>query len=536
MLSSKVHGTIVLPALQVARNRAVHVMQLQGKLTMDRSVPSPLQNVRRAVGEATGPKRLVRLALVAGLVGVVWVIFSNLLGAWPAFVIMFLASVGAGLGFWRIKSASTVSKPHSRVRHYASYVALWTGLPAFLFLLLWIVLQGPVIDQLLLSSLPAAELEGLSPAQIGLLLSEIKNIAAGVIFGEPGAPILAAADRYLAWTQIASLAKVVALAAVGVLGLTVSRSRINLNFRARQGVERIIIGLMIGCSTLAIFTTIGIVGSLIFEASRFFQHVPLTEFLFGTRWEPQIAIRADQVASIGAFGAIPVFTGTILISAIAIFVATALGLPAAIYLSEFANTRMRGVVKPLLEVLAGVPTIVYGFFAVLVVAPAIRNVFGGMLGLDTAPGSALAAGLVMGIMIIPFVSSLADDAISAVPQALKDGATALGATRSETVLQVVLPAALPGIAGGMLLAISRAIGETMIVVMAAGIFASLTINPLDSVTTVTVQIVTLLIGDTAFDNPKTLSAFGLALFLFIFTLMLNVIALRIVQKYQERYD
>ena len=479
---------------------------------------------------------IVRLIAIA--VALAMGLAASLLGFWPALVLFGLALAGAHLGFRRIKreKKGKSARAHSLENYHASYVALWTGLPAFLLLVMWVALQGAIIDRLLLASLPSGLLQSMSPDQVNLILSEIKNLASGHQFGEPEAHLVAAAERYNAWVQLAGLAKLVAVAAVGLFGLAVSRSRISNEFRARQGVEQIIIGLMIACSTFAIFTTVGIVGSLIFEAYRFFEHVPLAEFLFGTRWEPQIAIRSDQVASIGAFGAIPVFAGTILISGIAVFVATILGLPAAIYLSEFASNRVRGIVKPALEILAGVPTIVYGFFAVLVIAPAIRSFFGGMLGLDTAPGSALAAGLVMGIMIIPFVSSLSDDAIGAVPQTLRDGATALGATKAETVLQVIFPAALPGIAGGMLLAVSRAIGETMIVVMAAGIFASLTLNPLDSVTTVTVQIVTLLIGDTEFDNPKTLSAFGLGLFLFIFTLVLNIIALHIVQKYRESYD
>ena len=236
--------------------------------------------------------------------------------------------------------------------------------------------------------------------------------------------------------------------------------------------------------------------------------VPLHEFLFGLNWEPQIAIRADQIAAEGAFGWLPVILGTMVISAVALLIATPIGLLSAIYLNEFAPRRLRAVVKPLLEILAGVPTVVYGFFAILVVAPAIRSL-GADLGIPVSPNTALAAGGVMGIMLIPFISSFADDALSAVPRSLRDGSLALGATRGETMLKVLFPAAIPGIVGGVLLAVSRAIGETMIVVMAAGLIARMTINPLDSVTTVTVQIVTLLIGDTAFDNPKTLAAFAL---------------------------
>jgi phosphate transport system permease protein len=248
-----------------------------------------------------------------------------------------------------------------------------------------------------------------------------------------------------------------------------------------------------------------------------------------------MAIRADQVGSSGAFGAVPVFVGTLMISAIAMAVAVPIGLMAAIYLSEYANRKFRAAAKPLMEILAGIPTVVYGFFAALTVAPFIRD-SGSILGLDVSSESALAAGLVMGIMIMPFVSSLSDDVINAVPQAMRDGAYSLGATRSETIKQVVLPAALPGIVGGVLLAVSRAIGETMIVVMAAGLAANLTANPLKTVTTVTVQIVTLLVGDQEFDSPKTLAAFALGLVLFIATMVLNVIALYVVRKYREQYE
>jgi phosphate transport system permease protein len=263
--------------------------------------------------------------------------------------------------------------------------------------------------------------------------------------------------------------------------------------------------------------------------------VPVTEFLFGTNWEPQIPIRADQVAGVGAFGWLPVILGTLVITGIAMTVAVPIGLFSAIYLNEFASTSVRKVAKPFLEILAGVPTVVYGFFAVLTVAPALRET-ASVWGIVMSPNTALAAGGVMAIMLIPFISSFTDDALSAVPQSLRDGSLALGATQAETVMKVLIPAAIPGIVGGILLAVSRAIGETMIVVMAAGLIATMTINPLDSVTTVTVQIVTLLIGDTSFDNPKTLAAFALGLMLFIVTLLINVAALRIVHKYREIYD
>jgi phosphate transport system permease protein len=371
--------------------------------------------------------------------------------------------------------------------------------------------------------------------QIGLLLSEIKSVAAGHIFGEPSLAVQEAAQRYQGWQTIARYAMIAAAFSVALLGLVVTSSRISPAFRARHATERVVTWLMIACSLIAILTTLGIVFSLLIEALRFFDRVSPLEFFFGLNWEPQIPIREGQVTAGGAFGAIPVFTGTLLISAIAMLVAIPIGLYAAIYLTEYAHPKFRAMVKPLLELLAGIPTVVYGFFAVLTVAPAMRN-FGEMIGVPIAPNSALAAGAVMGVMIIPFVSSLSDDAIAAVPRSMRDGSYAMGATKGETITKVLLPAALPGIMGGVLLAVSRAIGETMIVVMAAGIIATLTANPFEPVTTVTVQIVTLLIGDQEFDNPKTLAAFALGLVLFVVTLALNVLALHIVRKYRERYE
>jgi phosphate transport system permease protein len=345
----------------------------------------------------------------------------------------------------------------------------------------------------------------------------------------------------------AGVGAALALALVG--GLLAWR-RLAPDFRARNRVEAWVAGLFIACSVTAILTTAGIVASLVWESFRFFQAVPPHEFLFGTQWNPQIAMRADQFAGAGAFGAVPLFAGTFLIMLIAMSVAAPIGLFSAIYLSEYAAPRTRAVVKPLLEILAGVPTVVYGFFAALTVGPAFRAAFNA-LGAQFAGGPldglgqylmqvqnqmALVAGAVMGIMLIPFVSSLSDDIINAVPQSLRDGSLAMGATRSETVKKVVLPAALPGVMAALLLAVSRAVGETMIVTMAAGLQAKITLNPLDTVTTVTVQIVTLLTGDQEFDSPKTLAAFGLGLTLFAVTLALNILALRIVRKYREQYD
>jgi len=309
-----------------------------------------------------------------------------------------------------------------------------------------------------------------------------------------------------------------------------------LSFTGRKRpLETLVRGALFMSSLLAIIVTVGIVMSMVFETWLFFEKVSLWEFLFGLEWSPQTAIREGQVGSSGSFGAVPLITGTLLISAIAMLVAAPIGLISAIYLAEYAGARVRAYVKPLLEILAGIPSVVYGFFAALVVAPFIRMT-GGQLGLEVASESALAAGLVMGVMIIPLISSLSDDVINAVPNALREASLGLGATQAETIKKVVVPAAVPGIAGSFLLAASAAIGETMIVVMAAGLAANLTANPLEAVTTVTAQIVALLTGDQEFDSAKTLSAFALGLLLFITTLFLNVIAMRIVNKYRQQYE
>ena len=305
--------------------------------------------------------------------------------------------------------------------------------------------------------------------------------------------------------------------------------------RSAITADQLVRGLLLTCSAIAVLITIGIVFSLLFESIRFFEKVGFFELLFGLEWSPQTALREGQAGGSGSFGAIPLFLGTALISAIALGVSGPVGIYSAVYLAEYASNRQRSYIKPVLEILAGIPTVVYGFFAVIVVAPAIRT-FGESIGLDVASESALAAGLVMGVMIIPLVSSISDDVISAVPNSLREGSLGLGATHSETVRKVVLPAALPGIAGGLLLAASRAIGETMIVVMASGLAANMTINPLEAVTTVTVQIVMLLTGDQEFDSAKTLAAFALGLMLFISTLCLNLFGNWIVNRYREQYD
>jgi phosphate transport system permease protein len=304
-------------------------------------------------------------------------------------------------------------------------------------------------------------------------------------------------------------------------------SKISPGFRARNLFERITLGFLVACSAIAILTTIGIVFSVVFETGRFFSEVPLLEFFTGTQWAP--------TGSPPVFGFIPLLTGTLLITAIAMCVAGPLGLLAAIYMAEYASPAVRSIFKPVLEMLTGIPTVVLGFFAALTVAPFIRN-SGAMVGLPISAESALAAGVVIGMLLIPVISSLSDDVINAVPQSMRDGSYAMGATKSETIKRVILPAALPGIVSAFILAVSRAMGETMIVVMAAGLAANLTANPLNSVTTMTVQIAMLLVGDHEFDSSKTLAAFALGFVLFIFTLILNFVALRLVQKYKEQYD
>ena len=424
---------------------------------------------------------------------------------------------------------------HSMPRYYGYYAALWTVVPALLMLLLWLFLDQGMITRLVSASLPD-EVRQLPADELGLYLNDVINLARGnIISTAEDAGMRAAAEHYRHLLFLSRMALFVVVAGLVMGGLALALHRIRPDFRARSRVERLVRWLLIISSSIVVLTTLGIVLSVLFEALRFFRIIPVTDFLFGLQWSPQMAIREDQVGASGAFGVIPLFAGTILIALVAMVVAVPVGLMSAIYLAEFAGSRMRAWAKPLLEILAGIPTVVYGFFAALVVAPALRGA-GESLGLQVSSESALAAGLVMGIMIIPFVSSLADDVINAVPQAMRDGSHALGATRAETISRVIIPAALPGIVGGVLLAVSRAIGETMIVVMAAGLTARLTANPLDSVTTITVQIVTLLVGDQEFDSPKTLAAFALGLVLFLATLLLNVLALHVVRKYREEYE
>ncbi len=449
--------------------------------------------------------------------------------------IFLLALNGFYAGRNRARSIRVGSRLNSLPQYHGIHVALWCGLPALILLVLWISFEPVVVEALVQASL-SAEFRALSEDQAVLAMMEIRNLAQGISGVQTNLPYAEdAATMLTRLSRIADYALVASVAVVAILGLGLARSHITLEFQARQSVERVFNVFIFLSSAVAVMTTVAIVLSLLFESFQFFKQVPLHEFLFGLKWNPQIAIRADQGASTGAFGAVPVFSGTLLIALVAMLVAGPIGLASAVYFSEYARPRVRDVAKPILELLAGIPTVVYGFFSALTVAPLVREL-GLELGLEVEARSALAAGVVMGLMIIPFISSLADDVITAVPQSLREGSYAMGATQSETIKYVIFPAALPGIVGAFLLAISRAIGETMIVAMAAGLNANLTANPLENVTTVTVQIVVALIGDQEFDDPKTLSAFALGLVLFAMTLILNVVALMIVKRYREQYE
>ncbi|WP_160151933.1 phosphate ABC transporter permease subunit PstC [Microbulbifer sp. ALW1] len=451
-------------------------------------------------------------------------------------LLLLLILVAYGTGFSRALSAARsrggVRSLASLPSYYGVHTALWCGLPALLILGTWLAFDDSIIRTLVMGGIvdKPATLSGQN-----LLYAQIQNMAAGNLVGESTPQLEAAAEHLSSLRENGQLLQTALILILSIGFGAFALLRISPEMRAREKVEKVLRAILLVCACAAIFTTVGILMSVLLESIRFFQAVPVTEFLFGLHWSPQMAMRADQVGSSGAFGAVPLFTGTLMVSAIAMLVAVPVGLMSAIYLAEYAGNRVRAFAKPLIEILAGVPTVVYGFFAALTVAPFIRDL-AQSVGLEASSESALAAGLVMGVMIIPFVSSLSDDVINAVPQSLRDGALGLGSTKSETVRKVVIPAALPGIVGGVLLAVSRAIGETMIVVMAAGLAANLTANPLESVTTVTVQIVTLLVGDQEFDSPKTLAAFALGLMLFISTLILNFIALHVVKKYREQYD
>jgi len=453
--------------------------------------------------------------------------------------IVLLAILGLGLAGWFSARARARllytgrGSMHSMPGYHGWHVALWIVIPALLAWLAWSAISPELVRSAVLADPIAAKLPVMDMEREAIL-AEARSLA-----GSPGAaafnplaqelaaPFRAAQTRY---GLIGAVLVAIFAFAGGAYGFT----RVRANFPARSWVERGVMMALLLASLVAILTTFGIVVSLLYETGLFFSQVSPIDFLTGTHWAPSTAGGAD----IGKdFGAVPLFWGTIYIGAIiAMIVAIPLGLMSAVYLTQYADPKLRRWVKPALEILAGVPTVVYGYFAALTVAPLIRD-FAAMLGKDNpSTESALAAGLVMGVMIIPFVSSMADDSIAAVPQAMRDGSLAMGATQSETIKRVLLPAALPGIVAGVMLAVSRAIGETMIVVMAAGAAARLSADPLDSMTTVTFQIVQLLTGDQEFNSPKTLSAFALGLVLFVVTFILNIVALRVVKRFREAYE
>ncbi|BEV00898.1 phosphate ABC transporter permease subunit PstC [Novosphingobium olei] len=435
---------------------------------------------------------------------------------------------------WAFRRAAPKGRIHSLPGFHAWYVALWIAVPALLFALTWNALSPNLVTTSVLAD-PAASVLPAFGFERDSMLAEARSVATGAapaVFNADAqglvAPYRAAILRYEIIGLVATL--VIAFAG-GVFAFL----RLKPDFTARTRVERAVMSLLLVASLVAILTTLGIIVSLVFETARFFSMVSPIDFLFGTHWAPDPMSSGTPDGK--QFGAIPLFWGTIYIGAIiAMIVAIPLGLMSAIYLTQYATNGVRKVMKPLLEILAGVPTVVYGYFAALTVAPAVRD-FAQAIGISSASTeSAVAAGLVMGVMIIPFVSSMADDSIAAVPQALRDGSLAMGATKAETISKVLVPAALPGIVAGVMLAISRAIGETMIVVMAAGASANLTANPFQSMTTVTFQIVAMLTGEGSFDHPATLSAFALGMVLFLVTLTLNFIALRVVKRYREAYE
>ena len=440
-----------------------------------------------------------------------------------------------GVGRSMALATGNIRVLHSLPSYYGAYLALWIALPAFSAMALWLAAEPLVVSALVFNHLPA-DVQALAPERLSLVRSTIANLAQGEITGIAIEPYMrVAAEQHNTLTALADKLMLVVVFAGGAIGFVVGRMRIAPRMRARNAVENVVRIVLIICSMIAIVTTIGIVLSMLFQTLAFFSTVSPIDFFFGTVWDPRFTSSGRDGGASGQFGLLPLLWGTVFISFISMCVAVPVGLLSAIYLSEYAPRKFRAMAKPLLEILAGIPTVVYGFFALTVLGPFLRDI-GAMVDLEIQATSALTAGVVMGIMIIPFVSSLSDDIISAVPNALREGSYGLGATQSETIKRVIFPAALPGIVGAILLAVSRALGETMIVVMAAGLAATLTANPFEPVTTVTVKIVSQLTGDLQFNSPQTLVAFALGLTLFVMTLCLNVLALHIVRKYREQYE
>lgn len=458
-------------------------------------------------------------------------------------ITLILIAMGLGLAgwlagrakAWSFESSAPGVRPVSRPIYHAWYVALWVVIPVLGFVVLWSVLAPQLVLQSVLAS-PAAEALPPFGFERNAFLGEARAVALGNapgVFNDEAEGLI---EPFRAAISYYNIVGIVVTVLIALAGGFLAFLRLRPDFRARTRVERTVMMVLLLASLVAILTTLGIFGSLVFETVRFFTIVPPADFLFGTFWGPDTMVSPENTDS-SRYGAVPLFWGTIFIGAIiAMIVAIPLGLMSAIYLTQYADPRVRTWVKPLLEILAGVPTVVYGYFAALTLAPMIRDAAVAIGITSASTESALAAGVVMGVMIIPFVSSMADDSMAAVPGAMRDGSLAMGATKSETIRRVLFPAALPGIVAGIMLAVSRAIGETMIVVMAASPAANLTANPLEPMSTVTVQIVKLLTGEQSTDHPATLSAFALGFVLFMVTLVLNFIALRVVKRFREAYE
>lgn len=440
------------------------------------------------------------------------------------------------------KKALLIKNSNTRLtalpKFYGYYLAIWCAIPAFIIFSLWSIFEPTIVKLLVLTDYSN---QGYLSDELNLFYEKTKALSRGLYSGEVTIFLENSVIKYQNLNSIAQNSKIVVILAIIIFSTLFSYKKISNNHRTREPVEKFLKAVLFTASLAAILTTLGIVFSLIFETIRFFKVIPLFDFIFGTHWYPAKTFVRDASAAVDpdlykdAFGSVPLFAGTFFIAFIAMCVAIPIGLLSGIYLSEYASKKVRKYVKPLIEILAGIPTVVYGFFAALTVGPFLREI-GISLGLEVSSESALAAGAVMGIMIIPFISSLSDDVITSVPQSLRDGSYAMGATKSETIKKVIFPAALPGIVGSILLGVSRAIGETMIVVMASGLAANLTFNPLESTSTITAQIVVILIGDQQFGDPKTQAAFALGMTLFLVTLCLNILALKFVKKYREKYE
>ncbi len=452
-------------------------------------------------------------------------------------ILLTLVAVAYQIGLTRSRSIAGKGNNsrilHSRPGYYGTLVALWCGIPAVILLIVWNITEPSVLRHIVLGELPANIVSGLSPEDANIIIQRVQAIASG--FGVSDTPLayeLAAAAKLKSYQTIALVAKFAVIISVALFGLAYARQRISQQYRARNHVEKVTSVALALCSGIAILTTVGIVMSMLTEAFHFFNFVSPLDFFLGTEWNPGFSTTGSVE---GSYGLLPLLWGTMMVSIIALLVAVPVGLMTAIYLAEYAKPKVRSTVKPIIEILAGIPTIVYGVFALMIIGPFFHQ-FGQTVGLNVNATSALTAGFVMGIMIIPFVSSLSDDIITQVPRSLRDGSLGLGATKSETIAKVILPAALPGIVGAFLLAASRAIGETMIVVLAAGNSPILHADPFKAVSTVTVTIVNQLTGDSDFASPQSLVAFALGLTLFVITLGLNIVALYIVRKYREQYE